>query len=45
MAHLKKKLVDHELDLLPSVLSFLFKKWANPGLFLFIFVIISLQFQ
>ena len=22
-----------------------FKKWANPGLFLFVFVIFSIQFQ
>ena len=28
-----------------SKLSLFFKKWAKPGLFLFIFVLLSLQFQ
>ena len=31
--------------LLLSQVIFFLKKWANPGLFLFIFVIFSLQFQ
>ena len=30
--------------LLPNPIIFI-KKWANPGLFLFIFVLFSLQFQ
>ena len=32
-------------DRLLPILRFFLKKWGNPGLFLFIFVLFSLQFQ